>query len=668
MSPLALWLCVILLIGSVTAADVPFVFDDTSSGVAGYTANQFEKISTSSSDLAGIPKATTPSNDEILEFPVTGGGSTPGEKTETKVEELNRTINSKVEPDDDTVYRVAHQLAAEHPGDFTIDQVDEIYSHLKYGNDSIRAWSYSRDTRGVDKFNSASESLSLGHQAKSKCVGSGDCDDFAILIASLVESVGGTTRVIFARNNSTGGHAYAEVYLGRLNDLNGYVEEIINWLKQNYDTDKIFTHIDTDTKDVWLNLDWGPDDKGNMHPGGPFFQGDKHYIICIRNKFAKTPMNVPEKDNKPPKLISLTPNKNSPQNFGVSITWKAEANDPEKDPIQYRFFRNDEPETKWQEENIWTWTTTDYDIGENHIAVQVRDGKHASPNGFDSKKTASFTINGPEPAPVVEVVMNKPNEKPVISELAADKASPQETGSIVTWTAKASDAENDPILYRFFLNGLRTTDWQSHSQWSWTAAEGEAQVEVQVRDGEHAGQDRFDDSKSEVFTIAPQNQKSSTVLEDTSEMTEYQKGVANGLKIGLWMGENHGRGQYETDYAGLFNTDLESYNQFLRTSFANNQTLINEFMLSSIASNTPSEPIITTSLVEMEMTEYQKGVANGLKIGLWMGENHGRGQYETDYAGLFNTDLESYNQFLRTSFANNQTLINEFMLSSIAVT
>jgi len=68
-----------------------------------------------------------------------------------------------------------------------------------------------------------------------------------------------------------------------------------------------------------------------------------------------------------------------------------------------------------------------------------------------------------------------------------------------------------------------------------------------------------------------------------------------------------------------------------------------------------------------EMTEYQRGVANGLKIGLFMGEYNGRGQYVTDYAGQFNTYLESYNQFLWASFANNQTMINEFMLSPIAV-
>ena len=62
-----------------------------------------------------------------------------------------------------------------------------------------------------------------------------------------------------------------------------------------------------------------------------------------------------------------------------------------------------------------------------------------------------------------------------------------------------------------------------------------------------------------------------------------------------------------------------------------------------------------------QMTEYQRGVANGLKIGLFMGEYYGRGQYVTDYAGQYNSYLEEYNQFLYASFANNQTLINDFM-------
>jgi len=122
----------------------------------------------------------------------------------------------------------------------------------------------------------------------------GDCNDFAILMSAIIEEIGGTSRILLAQNNSTGGHAYAEIYLGASNDPNNQLEEIINWLKQNYDTDMIYTHIDTDTKDVWLNLDWGQDEKGNAYPGGPFFQGDKHIVIRISDKPAKTPPKLPE--------------------------------------------------------------------------------------------------------------------------------------------------------------------------------------------------------------------------------------------------------------------------------------------------------------------------------------------------------------------------------------
>jgi hypothetical protein len=72
------------------------------------------------------------------------------------------------------------------------------------------------------------------------------------------------------------------------------------------------------------------------------------------------------------------------------------------------------------------------------------------------------------------------------------------------------------------------------------------------------------------------------------QMTEYQRGVANGLKIGFFMGEYYGRGQYVLDYAGQFNTYLDSYNQFLWASFGNNQTLINEYMRSPIRGNLKS--------------------------------------------------------------------------------
>ncbi|MFA6373193.1 MAG: rhodanese-like domain-containing protein [Methanothrix sp.] len=297
MSPWALWLCVILLIGSGVASDVPFVFDETTTSVASYNSDQIEQAHILSPDLAGVPIVYSPPDSEILAFPVTGGGSTLEGTTDKKVGELKDSLSARVEPDNSVVRHEAVVLAAKYPGDRTIDQISSIYNYLKNGADSKNGWSYVADTRGIDNFMYANETLEIGKEAG--CVGAGDCDDFAILMSALVESVGGTTRIILARNNTTGGHAYTEVYLGRINETNNQVEDIISWLKEKFDTDKIYTHIDTDTKDVWLNLDWGPDEKGNMHPGGPFYQGDKHIVLCIRDKYGKTPLKMPEISNKP---------------------------------------------------------------------------------------------------------------------------------------------------------------------------------------------------------------------------------------------------------------------------------------------------------------------------------------------------------------------------------
>ena len=292
MFPRTLWLCIILLIGSGVASDVPFVFDENSENVAGYTSAQIEQAHIYLPDLAGVPTVTLATDDSVMAFPVTGGGGAAEGTTDKLVGDLKKILDARVEPDNSLVRDEALILALKYPGDLTIDQICSIYSYLKNGDDSKKGWGYVRDPRGLDYFSYANQTIRDGERAN--CVGGGDCDDFAILMAALVESVGGTSRIILARNNTTGGHAYTEVYLGHLSARGSQVDAIIDWLKGNFNTDKIYTHIDTDTKDVWLNLDWGPDEKGNTHPGGPFFRGDKHIVLCIRDKFAKSPLKLSE--------------------------------------------------------------------------------------------------------------------------------------------------------------------------------------------------------------------------------------------------------------------------------------------------------------------------------------------------------------------------------------
>lgn len=111
------------------------------------------------------------------------------------------------------------------------------------------------------------------------------------------------------------------------------------------------------------------------------------------------------------------------------------------------------------------------------------------------------------------------NVPPVITSLTSDKSSPQEAGTVILWTANASDPDGDLIQYKFYLNGLPATNWQLSNQWPWITFEGEFQVEVQVRDGMHAGPNETDDRKWQIYEInAPAIVKD---IEETKEPHEY---------------------------------------------------------------------------------------------------------------------------------------------------
>jgi len=284
MSLRLLWICLILLTGSGASKEVPIIFEEIQGNLVDDPSAQFSQSSILSSELAGVPILTQADDDDLLVFPVTGGGNNAEGTAEMKLRELKRIFDERVDINNSSVVNKAAQLAAKYPGDRTIDQVCSIYNYIKNGDGSIIGWRYVGDPRGLDYYRYASESLKIGREDGYS--GIGDCDDFAILMVALIESVGGTTRIILAQNNTTGGHAYAEVYLGCLGDQDNYVEEIIKWLEKKYNTNEIYTHIDTETKDVWLNLDWG-DLSGNAHPGGPFFKGSKHILLSIRDNIQK---------------------------------------------------------------------------------------------------------------------------------------------------------------------------------------------------------------------------------------------------------------------------------------------------------------------------------------------------------------------------------------------
>jgi len=100
--------------------------------------------------------------------------------------------------------------------------------------------------------------------------------------------------------------------------------------------------------------------------------------------------------NRPPKIISLTPDKDDPQKAESKIKWTANAEDIDGDPIMYKF-EHKGPSTggdyrivkDWSTDNIWSWDVGSDEVGENYVKVSVHDGKH---NDVDDSTNVRYTI------------------------------------------------------------------------------------------------------------------------------------------------------------------------------------------------------------------------------------------------------------------------------------
>ena len=210
------------------------------------------------------------------------------------VDEMKEEINLKLNVPNQVVDNKASSLVLDYPGDRTINQICSIYEHM------VGKWSYKSDTRGIEVFQYSNQSLERG---AGRFSGQGDCDDFAILLASLVESVGGTSRIILAYG-PMGGHAYTEVYLGNASSSESDVQRMLSWLRKNYKVKDVNTHTDLKTDDVWLNLDWWKDPNTGRdlakHPGGPFFSATSQIPIPTRDGIKPQPLNPP---NEPPQAL-----------------------------------------------------------------------------------------------------------------------------------------------------------------------------------------------------------------------------------------------------------------------------------------------------------------------------------------------------------------------------
>ncbi|MCD4703050.1 MAG: transglutaminase family protein [Methanosarcinaceae archaeon] len=143
--------------------------------------------------------------------------------------QLFSMTNLKVNSSSPSVRAVAAVPARKYAGAYNIYQVCALFDHTQ---DNIN---YISDPRGDDHWADPDETLMIG---------AGDCDDYAILLSSLIEAIGGTTRIY-----TTDTHAFCAVYVGDAGQSEDVAEAV-----QNY-----YGHVPiyyaTDEYGSWLLLD-----------------------------------------------------------------------------------------------------------------------------------------------------------------------------------------------------------------------------------------------------------------------------------------------------------------------------------------------------------------------------------------------------------------------------
>lgn len=134
-------------------------------------------------------------------------------------------------------------------------------------------------------------------------------------------------------------------------------------------------------------------------------------------------------------------------------------------------------------------------------AIGVDDPKlYLGPSGMSK----SSRINGDHSAIDSETHQQATgqNQPPSITDLDPSLQSPQQVGTVVTWRAIATDPENDPIYYKFWLSSSGSEgqwqvvqDWSQNSVWPWNADNkdvGSLNIRVGIRDGNHADSSKMD--------------------------------------------------------------------------------------------------------------------------------------------------------------------------------
>lgn len=138
-------------------------------------------------------------------------------------------------------------------------QICRQFSLFKYIRENFK---YVADPSDFDYFAPPQESIKLM---------AGDCDDYSIMMASVLKSIGAQVRIIWAPN-----HVYPELHCGNKSGFEKYVNAIYIFFEQEIGNKQIYYRIDKNN-DYWINLDYT-----DFYPGSVYYSDEVLSIIYIK--------------------------------------------------------------------------------------------------------------------------------------------------------------------------------------------------------------------------------------------------------------------------------------------------------------------------------------------------------------------------------------------------
>jgi len=217
--------------------------------------------------VMGFVSDLSDSNDENI-ISSNGGQDLPTTepiRVQSKESETATKIKNAMDYTNPTTRDFAVSLIPKsHEGKYNIAQICDLWEAV------YKKWTYVNDSKGSDYFSPASRTIQLGLK--------GDCDDFAITVGSIVQSIGGSSRIVTAYNEDSG-HAYPEVMVC---SSKACMDKVASYICKRYNTKSIAYHTTTKNgvTQYWLNLDWQ-----SRYPGGKYFHDSGELTIYYPNGY-----------------------------------------------------------------------------------------------------------------------------------------------------------------------------------------------------------------------------------------------------------------------------------------------------------------------------------------------------------------------------------------------